>query len=96
MNSNDSLVSRQLSCLAAVHIKAALMLALAWLPAATTAGQKNPQDRHYNGIGFFDIHVCNWPERALFFMPLFSTPRFDEIETIEVSYPNGRRLTFLT
>jgi hypothetical protein len=29
-------------------------------------------------------------------MPLFSTPRFDEIETIEVSYPNGRRLTFLT
>jgi hypothetical protein len=59
MNSNDSLVSRQLSCIAAVHIEAALVLALACLPAATTAGQKKPQDRHYNDIGFFDIHVCN-------------------------------------
>jgi len=95
MNSDDSLVSRQLRCLAAVHIRVALVLALACLPAVTTAGQKNPQDRHYNGIGFFDIHVCNWPERPLFFMPLFSTPRFDEIDAIEVSYPDGRRLASL-
>lgn len=68
---------------------------LIFLSATAGAAPKHPGDRHYNDIGFFDIHVCNWPERALFFMPLFSTPRFADIDEIEVTYPTGRRLTSL-
>ncbi len=56
---------------------------------------KNDRDPHYNEIGFFDIHVCNWPDRSLFFMPLFSTPRFAETEKIEVFYPDGSLLSEL-
>lgn len=46
-------------------------------------------DPHYNDAGFFDIHVCNWPDRPLFLMPLFSTERFSEISRIEVLDPNN-------
>ena len=28
-------------------------------------------DKHYSKAGFFDIHVCNWPNQPLFFMALF-------------------------
>jgi hypothetical protein len=41
---------------------------------------KGPQlineDPHRNEMGFFDIHVCNWPERPQFLKVLFSTTRF--------------------
>lgn len=46
---------------------------------------------HYNKEGFFDMHVCNWPDRPLFFMTLFSTTHFDEIKKIEV-FDNNKRL----
>ena len=49
-------------------------------------------DPHYTDVGFFDIHVCNWPGRPLFFMSLFSTTRFSEIEAIEVLMPDGKLL----
>ncbi|MGD2138221.1 MAG: hypothetical protein PVF08_08185 [Gammaproteobacteria bacterium] len=74
---------------------AILMLNLSCLPGLAAAAPGNPDDRHYNDVGFFDIHVCNWPGRPLFFMPLFSTPRFADIDEIEVSYPDGRRLASL-
>lgn len=50
-------------------------------------------DSHYTPAGFFDIHVCNWPDRKLFFMTLFSTTRYSEIKSIEVRLPDGRKLT---
>lgn len=52
-------------------------------------------DLHYTPAGFFDIHVCNWPDRELFFMPLFSTTRYGEITGIDVQYPDGNTLTSL-
>ena len=61
---------------------------------AAAAGNKET-DPHYTPAGFFDIHVCNWPDRELFFMPLFSTVRYDEITDIEVHYPDGTTLTTL-
>ena len=65
-------------------------------PAAMNATQADIQkDTHYNDIGFFDIHVCNWPDRQLFFMPLFSTTRYDDIEKIEVIGPDDRPLAQL-
>jgi hypothetical protein len=63
--------------------------------ADQTAGTRD-NDLHYTAAGFFDIHVCNWPDRELFFMPLFSTTRYDEITSIEVrSSPDGNTLASL-
>jgi len=58
-------------------------------------GARQADDPHYTPAGFFDIHVCNWPDRKLFFMPLFSTSRYTEIAGIEVRYPDGHLLTSL-
>jgi hypothetical protein len=49
-------------------------------------------DPHYTPAGFFDIHVCNWPEEPRFLMALFSTPRFDEIAKVAVFAPNGKHV----
>ena len=63
-----------------------LLIALLFAPATHAIEPVSPrlQDPHRNAAGFFDIHVCNWPERELFFMSLFSTPRYDEVEQVEV------------
>ena len=52
-------------------------------------------DTHYTEVGFFDIHVCNWPDRELFFMPLFSSSHYREITDITVQYPDGTTMTSL-
>lgn len=46
---------------------------------------------HYNKIGFFDMHVCNWPNQPLFFLSLFSTTKYNAIKKIEV-FDNHHRL----
>lgn len=53
---------------------------------------ENEVDPHYTPAGFFDTHVCNWPERPLFLMALFSTPRFDEVAKIAVFAPDGKHV----
>ena len=75
----------------------ALLLGLLCLADIQAAETLSPQlqDPHRNAAGFFDIHVCNWPDRDLFFMSLFSTPRFEEVEQVEVFFPNGSLLTRL-
>lgn len=52
-------------------------------------------DPHYTEVGFFDIHVCNWPDRELFLMPLFSTTHYREITDIKIQRPDGKILTSL-
>ena len=52
-------------------------------------------DPHRNDLGFFDIHVCNWPERPQFLKVLFSTPRFAEIDKMQVFDPDGRKIVEL-
>ena len=47
-------------------------------------------DLHYSKVGFFDIHVCNWPNRPLFFMTLFSTYNFNDISNIQVFSPDNK------
>jgi hypothetical protein len=84
-------------------LAAASLCVPAWVVTATPApGQATAQpktlhadDAHYTPAGFFDIHVCNWPGRKLFFMPLFSTTRYREISDIEVRFPDGSRLADL-
>ena len=75
---------------------AALLLALVaarLAPAAETSGPSaSDQDPHYTRAGFFDLHVCNWPDRPLFFMMVFSTEHFARIESVAVYDPQARRV----
>jgi hypothetical protein len=73
-------------------LPALLLLACTCLSGARAA---MPGDTHYTDAGFFDIHVCNWPGRPPFFMPLFSTARFNEVQSIEVLTPAGELLVEL-
>lgn len=52
----------------------------------------NEGDPHYTSAGFFDAHVCNWPEKPRFLMALFSTSRFDEVAKIAVLAPDGKHV----
>jgi len=79
-----------------------ILLLAAWLGLAlmswlqpVRADTPDPEDPHYGPAGFFDIHVCNWPDRPMFFMPLFSTERFSEVRSVEVLTPDGELLTEL-
>lgn len=52
-------------------------------------------DPHYNEIGFFDVHLCNWPDRPQFFKILFSSEQFQKIESMTVYTPDKKILTSL-
>jgi hypothetical protein len=52
-------------------------------------------DPHRNPAGFFDIHVCHWPDRPLFFMALFSTEQFNKVKSVQVSDPDGKVIGML-
>lgn len=47
---------------------------------------------HYTSAGFFDIHVCNWPNRQPFFLAVFSSLKFNDIDSIEVFLPDNKKL----
>lgn len=49
-------------------------------------------DPHQTEVGFFDIHVCNWPDQPLFLMALFSTRQFKDIARIDLVAPDGSQL----
>lgn len=76
------------------ELSAIVLLALA-LGAPRTEALEATQPAaplHRIELGFFDIHVCNWSDRPLFLMALFSTSRFDDITAIEILDPEGRAL----
>lgn len=50
---------------------------------------------HYNEIGFFDIHVCNWPDQQLFLLTLFSTYEYKNVKTIEILDDRKRKFAEL-
>jgi hypothetical protein len=49
-------------------------------------------DPHRNELGFFDLHVCNWPDRPKFYKSLFSSTHFSDIAKMEIFMPDGRLL----
>ena len=68
------------------------------LPATSALAEEAPvldQDPHKNKIGFFDIHICNWPERQRFFKILFSTEKYNDVAEMEVFDPSGASLAVL-
>jgi len=52
-------------------------------------------DPHRNELGFFDMHICNWADRPMFFKSLFSTIHFKNIEMMTVYSPDGKKVTDL-
>ena len=66
---------------------AALAACAVFVSAAALA-----DDPHQTEAGFFDIHVCNWPDQPLFLMALFSTRRFGDIARIDLIAPDGSNL----
>jgi len=53
------------------------------------------QDPHRNKIGFFDIRICNWPERQNYFKILFSTEKYNDVAEMEVFDSSGASLAVL-
>lgn len=53
------------------------------------------KDPHRNTMGFFDMHICNWESRPLFFKSLFSTTKFKDIESMKVYSPDGKKIVDL-
>lgn len=81
------------------HRVRAAVLGLAGLAAACARPgppvEPRAADPHYTQAGFFDMHVCHWPDRPVFFMFVFSTTRYREVERVSVFYPDGRPLADL-
>lgn len=69
-------------------MRSILLFALAGLSLFTQA-VANERDVHYTEAGFFDIHVCNWPDKPPFIMALFSTTKFDDVGQVSVHTPAG-------
>jgi hypothetical protein len=64
--------------------------AILFLISARDSQSATSDDLHYSKVGFFDIHVCNWPNRPLFFMTLFSTYNFNDISNIQIFSPDNK------
>ena len=92
--SSNSQLTETASCITCL-----LVLLLCLLPVSSIQAsdqQDTPQkDPHYTDAGFFDIHVCNWPDRPAFFMVLFSTVHFNAVKSVEVMTPGKQPLTQL-
>lgn len=71
---------------------ALVVLGLAGAGPAASGEPEPMRSPHRVPLGFFDIHVCQWSDRPLFFMALFSTTRYDELAAVEILDPEGRSL----
>ncbi|WP_413439273.1 hypothetical protein ACFDAU_07040 [Sulfuriferula sp. GW1] len=69
------------------YIFTALFFALSALAQTPNAENTDP---HYTELGFFDVHLCNWPDRPPFYMALFSTVQYQNISGVRVYFPDGK------
>jgi hypothetical protein len=60
-----------------------------WSPVAVSSPD-HKSDPHYLAVGFFDLHVCNWPERRPFFLAVFSSYQYDRVRRVTVNAPDGK------
>lgn len=56
---------------------------------------KLEKDPHYSPLGFFDIHLCNWPERPNYFKILFSSDKYKQIDSMDIYTPENKLLASL-
>lgn len=72
-----------------VFIFAALLGAVS---AAAQTLSVESADPHYTEVGFFDMHLCNWPDRPPFYMVVFSSTQYRNIAGMRVYSPDGKPL----
>lgn len=90
-------MERTLRCCPAVSavlccICLAVVAAVSAKPNAAEDKAAALNDVHQTPFGTFDMHVCNWPERAPFFVAVFATHRAQDVLRVEVLRPDGRPL----
>lgn len=67
-----------------------ICLAVCLLSAAIAQGATNKiENPHDTPSGFFDMHVCHWPNQPPFYLTLYSTPKFNDVASVKVYDPNG-------
>jgi hypothetical protein len=81
------------TCIGVVFLALASMAVVPIMAQDTSTGPV--ADPHYNDVGFFDIHICNWPDRPLHIMALFSTTHFNDLDSVEISMPNQKSVGHL-
>lgn len=59
------------------------------------ATDKINADPHRSQLGFFDIHICNWPNRTNYFKALFGTEKYDQISSMDIFTPENKLLVRL-
>ena len=79
-----------------LYVTLSLSVLLISTTNTATASPVSKGDSHYNEVGFFDIHVCNWPNRPLFFMLIFSSYEYKNIKAINVYTPENTLLKKLS
>lgn len=62
-----------------------------WFTVAVSAPD-HKNDPHYIAVGFFDLHVCNWPDRKPFFLAVFSSDQYDKVKHVNVFAPSGKKV----
>lgn len=79
------------------HIITILMFSSVFLNSALYADEAPVlnKDPHINALGFFDIHICNWPERPNYFKVLFETEKYQHIDSMSVYTPDDKLLVTL-
>ena len=75
------------------YIKGLILVAILFAPITIVTAASS--DKHYTSRGFFDIHVCNWPNRPLFFMVIFSTKEYSNLKSVDIFDTNNTKLTSL-
>lgn len=56
--------------------------------------EPDSDDPHKAPLGYWDIHVCNWPDRPPFYLTIFKTEHYDQLQSIEVFTPDGKSVGF--
>lgn len=82
-----------------MNLKSCVTLSLTLIIFVVTQAVSSPitkGDPHYNKVGFFDIHVCNWPNRPLFFMMIFSTYDYKQIKSVNIYSPDKKLIKSMT
>lgn len=74
------------------HSRWILLVVTCFTCISINADTNKKNDTHYNAAGFFDLHVCNWPDRDPFFLAVFSTYRFKELKSVKVYRADGSLL----
>lgn len=79
------------------HVATLLMLSSVFINSALYADEAPIliNDPHSNALGFFDIHICNWPERPNYFKVLFETEKYQYIDSMSVYTPDDKLLVTL-